>query len=193
MSISMPLNSSREASSAYFCRYHSPLGEITLAADEHYLTGLWFVGQKYYAANHALPCVAEDRLPVFTQIRDWLDAYFSGLAPLPNDLPLQPRGSEFRLAVWRRLCQIPYGECVTYGTVARDVTTVMGKPGMSAQATGGAVGHNPISLIIPCHRVIGSNNSLTGYAGGIARKMQLLKLEGVDITSLTVPARGTAL
>ena len=193
MSVSMSLNTSKEAQSVYFSRYHSPLGEITLAANKNYLTGLWFVGQKHYAASHCLPCVTEHGLPVFTQIQDWLDAYFSGFAPPLNDLPLLPRGSEFRLAVWGRLCQIPYGECVTYGTVARDVATVMGKSDMSARATGGAVGHNPISLIIPCHRVIGSNNSLTGYAGGIARKMQLLKLEGVDITTLKVPARGTAL
>ncbi|HBL0048474.1 TPA: methylated-DNA--[protein]-cysteine S-methyltransferase [Klebsiella pneumoniae] len=177
----------------YFNQYDSPLGVITLAADGLHLTGLWFVGQKYYAESFSGDFSGHTDLPVFTTIRRWLDAYFAGRAPSLNTLPLNPYGSAFRLAVWQRLCQIPYGEYVTYGTVARDVATALGKASMSAQATGGAVGHNPVSIIIPCHRVIGASNSLTGYAGGIARKIQLLELEGVNTSNMVIPEAGTAL
>ncbi|MGI8472192.1 methylated-DNA--[protein]-cysteine S-methyltransferase [Pectobacterium brasiliense] len=177
----------------FFSQYDSPMGEITVAADGRNLTGLWFVGQKYYAESlHVEPAISPE-LQLFSVTKRWLDAYFSGKNPSLDTLPLAPSGSDFRLAVWQRLCQIPYGEYVTYGTVARDVAAVMGKTSMSAQATGGAVGHNPISIIIPCHRVIGTNNSLTGYAGGIAKKIKLLELEGVNTVNMSVPVKGTAL
>ena len=156
----------------YTQRYRSPLGGITLASDGEALTGLWFDGQKYFArtldGNHE-----EKNLPVFGQAMQWLDQYFSGqnLGFVP---PLRPRGTAFQKAVWDILLSIPYGQTVTY----REIADRLGR-GMSAQAVGGAVGRNPISIIIPCHRVIGTNGSLTGYAGGIERKARLLELEGV--------------
>ena len=132
-------------------------------------------------------------LLVFEAARDWLARYFAGEKPMPSELPLCPIGGEFRQRVWSLLCQIPYGETTTYGALARALAAQMGRPSMSSQAVGGAVGHNPISIIIPCHRVVGSGGSLTGYAGGIAAKLRLLEHEGVELSSLTVPKRGPAL
>ena len=155
--------------------YHSPLGDMTAASDGESLTGLWFDGQKYFPAG--LPeAGTEESLPVFEQTERWLEIYFSGKVPdfLP---PLAPRGSEFRLAVWRILLTIPYGQAMTSGAVAGRIAAEQGRSRMSAQAVGGAVGHNPISLIIPCHRVIGADGSLTGYAGGLGRKQALLDME----------------
>ena len=171
-------------------RYASPLGTIFLAADNGALAGLWLEGQKYFAATLDEAAVERDDLPVFRQAAAWLDAYFAK-APLPALPPLAPQGSPFRQAVWRLLLEIPYGTVTTYGALAR---TLRGQ-GISAaaQALGGAVGHNPISILIPCHRVVGSDGSLTGYAGGVANKQFLLELEGVDMTGLYVPTRGTAL
>ena len=169
--------------------YDSPLGGMLLAADEVGLTGLWFEGQKYFADTLPQEHVQRET-PVLAETRRWLDVYFSGREPdfLP---PLHPLGSPFRQAVWRLLLEIPYGTVTTYGALAR---TLRGQ-GISAaaQAVGGAVGHNPISILIPCHRVVGSDGSLTGYAGGVANKQFLLELEGVDMTGLYVPTRGTAL
>ena len=161
----------------------SPVGMLTLSSDGTALTGLWLDGQKYFGAG--LPnAVKENDLPVFEQASAWLDAYFAK-APLPALPPLAPQGSPFRQAVWRLLLEIPYGTVTTYGALAR---TLRGQ-GISAaaQAVGGAVGHNPISILIPCHRVVGSDGSLTGYAGGVANKQFLLELEGVDMTGLYVP------
>ncbi|WP_295925618.1 methylated-DNA--[protein]-cysteine S-methyltransferase, partial [uncultured Akkermansia sp.] len=125
--------------------------------------------------------------------KDWLDRYFAGgRAPIAQ-LPLAPVGGEFRQAVWKILCGIPYGEVTTYGEIARKMAARGNRRSMSAQAVGGAVGHNPISIIIPCHRVVGTGGSLTGYAGGIAAKIRLLELEGVDMSRLFMPKRGTAL
>ena len=171
-------------------RYVSPLGTIFLAADNGALAGLWLEGQKYFAATLDEAAVERDDLPVFRQAAAWLDAYFAK-APLPALPPLAPQGSPFRQAVWRLLLEIPYGTVTTYGALAR---TLRGQ-GISAaaQAVGGAVGHNPISILIPCHRVVGSDGSLTGYAGGVVNKQFLLELEGVDMTGLYVPTRGTAL
>ena len=149
--------------------YNSPLGEILLAADEVGLTGLWFNGQKYFARG--LPAErTEQDTPALTQAARWLDIYFSGKEPdfLP---PLHPVGSAFRQQVWGILLQIPYGQTTTYGQIARQLTKRQGAAKMSAQAVGGAVGHNEISIIIPCHRVVGTNGSLTGYAGGICKKL----------------------
>ena len=136
---------------------------------------------------------ARDGLPVFSTTRDWLDRYFAGEKPSPSELPLHPIGGEFRQQVWRLLCQIPYGEITTYGTLAKELAARMGRNSMSGQAVGGAVGHNPISIIIPCHRVVGANGSLTGYAGGIPTKIKLLEHEGADLSRLFVPKKGTAL
>ena len=153
----------------YISTYQSPLGGVTLSSDGESLTGLWFDGQKYFAATLSQSHKAAD-LPVFRQTARWLDIYFQGLAP-DFTPPLTPRGSPFRQAVWDELLRIPYGETVTYGDIAKKLGV------RSAQAVGGAVGHNPISIIIPCHRVLGAKNDLTGYAGGLEKKAFLLTLE----------------
>ena len=175
----------------YTCNYKSPLGDILLAADEIGLTGLWFEGQKYFA--NTLP---DDHIPqeteILTEAKRWLDIYFSGEEP--NFIaPLHPTGSVFRQEVWKILLQIPYGQTITYGEIACRMAEIKNTSHMSAQAVGGAVGHNKISIIIPCHRVVGTNGSLTGYAGGIDRKISLLKLEHTDMSRLFVPKKGTAL
>lgn len=155
--------------------YDSPLGGILLAADESGLTGLWFAGGKYFAEG--LPAAQlRQETPVLAETRRWLDIYFTGREPdfLP---PLHPVGSPFQQAVWALLLQIPYGQTVTYGQLAARLAAERGLARMSAQAVGGAVGRNRISLIIPCHRVIGADGSLTGYAGGLDRKAKLLAWE----------------
>ena len=175
----------------FTAHYQSPLGEILLAADEVGLTGLWFDRAKYYAEGLA-PQSTERETPPLTEAKRWLDVYFSGKMPdfMP---PLHPIGSDFRQEVWALLLQIPYGQTVTYGELARQLAEKQGRPRMSAQAVGGAVGHNKISIIIPCHRVVGTGGSLTGYAGGIDRKVKLLALEQADMTRFFVPKTGTAL
>lgn len=175
----------------YIQHYRSPLGGILLAADEIGLTGLWFDGEKYFADN--LPAEhIEQETPVLSAAVRWLDIYFSGKEP-DFTPPLHPIGSPFRQAVWAILLEIPYGKTVTYGEIARQIAAQQGLLKMSAQAVGGAVGHNEISVIIPCHRVVGTGGSLTGYAGGIDRKTALLKLEHADMSRLFVPKKGTAL
>lgn len=175
----------------YTCHYDSPLGGILLAADEIGLTGLWFDGQKYFARTLAA-VHTERETEALVQAERWLDRYFSGRQPdfLP---PLHPIGSPFRESVWKLLLQIPYGQTTTYGALAGQLAAQLGKPKLSAQAVGGAVGHNEISIIIPCHRVVGTNGSLTGYAGGIDRKIKLLTLEHTDMSGFFVPEKGTAL
>lgn len=177
----------------YTTEYASPIGPLTLASDGEGITGLWMHGQKYYAATLRGRVEEKNDLPIFTKVKEWLDAYFDGKNPAIADLPLSPGGSPFRKAVWDLLCEIPYGQCTTYGDIARKLATAMNKKSMSSQAVGGAVGQNPISIIIPCHRVVGSNGSLTGYAGGIAKKITLLELEGVTTANYFVPTKGTAL
>ena len=176
-----------EPTMTYTCTYASPLGEIVLASDGAALTGLWFAGQKYFPADASLfqPVDMGGSEPL-AQAVQWLDAYFAGRDPGFTP-PLRPAGTPFRQQVWNALLEIPYGQTTTYGALARRLSVA------SAQAVGGAVGHNPISLIIPCHRVVGSSGSLTGYAGGIERKEALLRLEGVDLSSLFRPRRGSAL
>lgn len=175
----------------YIQHYDSPLGGILLAADEIGLTGLWFDGQKHFARDLSGERV-EQETPVLTEARRWLDIYFTGKEPdfLP---PLHPAGSEFRKAVWEILLQIPFGQTTTYSEIARQLAEKQGLARMSAQAVGGAVGHNEISVIIPCHRVVGANGSLTGYAGGIHKKEQLLELERADMRRFFLPEKGTAL
>lgn len=152
--------------------YDSPLGMLTLASDGEAIIGLWIEGQKYFAAGIPTNLPVCDDLPVFLQARDWLDRYFAGKRPAVSELPLAPQGSAFRQSVWTILCQIPYGHTVTYGEIAKRLGC------KSAQAVGGAVGHNPISIIIPCHRVLGADRGLTGYAGGTDKKIWLLRHEG---------------
>ena len=173
------------------CHYDSPLGGILLAADEIGLTGLWFDGEKYFA-DHLPSEHTEQETPILVEVKRWLDIYFAGKEPdfLP---PLHPIGSAFRQSVWEFLLQIPYGKTTTYGEIARQLAEKRKLPRMSAQAIGGAVGHNEISIIIPCHRVVGTSGSLTGYAGGIERKVKLLELERADMTHLFAPKKGTAL
>lgn len=175
----------------YTTTYQSPLGEILLAADEIGLTGLWFDGEKFYAEGLD-PENEEKDIPVFYDVKRWLDNYFSGQEPdfIP---PLHMFGSDFRQCVWTILREIPYGETTTYGALARRIAAERGLERISAQAVGGAVGHNEISIIVPCHRVVGADGSLTGYAGGIQRKVELLTLEGVDMETFYVPTKGTAL
>ncbi len=175
----------------YIQHYRSPLGGILLAADEIGLTGLWFDGEKYFADN--LPAEHTEReTPVLSAAVRWLNIYFSGKEP-DFTPPLHPIGSPFRQEVWAILLEIPYGKTVTYGEIARQIAAQQGLLKMSAQAVGGAVGHNEISVIIPCHRVVGTGGSLTGYAGGIDRKTALLELEHADMSRLFVPKKGTAL
>ncbi len=160
--------------------YDAPLGRLLLAADEIGLTGLWFEGEAHLAST--LPAEhREGEGPVLAATRRWLDTYFGGQSPdfMP---PLHPVGSDFRLAVWALLLQIPYGQTTTYGEIARQLAKQRGLARMSAQAVGGAVGHNAISILIPCHRVIGADGSLTGYAGGLDRKRALLEGEGVILS-----------
>lgn len=171
--------------------YDSPLGGILLAADEIGLTGLWFDGQKYFASDLPAERVEQDT-PALSEAKRWLDIYFTGREP-DFTPPLHPIGSAFRRDVWEMLLQIPYGQTITYGGIARQLAAKRGLPRLSAQAVGGAVGHNEISVIIPCHRVVGTNGSLTGYAGGIDKKVKLLELERTDMTGLFVPKKGTAL
>ncbi len=175
----------------YTQHYESPLGGILLAADETGLTGLWFDGEKYYADNLAAVHEARDT-QVLGAAKRWLDVYFAGKEPdfLP---PLHPIGSAFRQEVWQLLLEIPYGQTTTYGALARRLAERRGLRHMSAQAVGGAVGHNEISILIPCHRVVGTSGSLTGYAGGIDKKLSLLRLEQVDLSGFFVPTKGTAL
>lgn len=159
----------------YTARYASPLGEILLAVDAEGLTGLWFANQKYYAAK--LSEVSEGTLPVLEQAARWLDAYFAGEQP-DFSLPLHLLGTPFQQEVWQELYAIPYGQTVTYGEIAQRLAERRGLPHFSAQAVGSAVGRNPISVIVPCHRVVGAGGNLTGYAGGLDKKIALLKLEG---------------
>ena len=171
--------------------YDSPLGGILIADDEIGLIGLWFDGQKYFA-NRLPPEYTRRETSILAEAKRWLDIYFSGREP-DFTPPLHPAGSPFRQEVWDILLEIPYGQTVTYGDIARQMAARRGLPRMSAQAVGGAVGHNAVSIIIPCHRVVGAGGSLTGYAGGIGRKVQLLTLEGADMSRFSVPAEGTAL
>lgn len=175
----------------YIHSYRSPMGDILLAADDAGLTGLWFEGQKYFART--LDKEHEKReIPLFEKTKRWLDIYFSGKEP-DFTVPLHVTGTAFQKQVWEILRSIPYGQTMTYGEIARKMAAQRGEMRMSAQAVGGAVSHNEVSILIPCHRVVGTNGSLTGYAGGIDKKIQLLRLEKADMKSLFVPKKGTAL
>lgn len=170
--------------------YRSPLGKMILSGDERGLTGLWFEGQKY-ASLYFGEEWEEKELPLFSHAKKWLDIYFSGKMP-SFALPLCFEGTAFQMEVWKILCSIPYGKTVTYGEIANRLAKEKGIRRMSAQAVGGAVGHNKIAIIVPCHRVVGKNGSITGYAGGIDRKTALLKLEKADTENLFAPNKETA-
>lgn len=173
----------------YYTTHPSPVGLLTLASDGEALVGLWLEGQKYFGQSVCELLQQKDNFPVFSTAKSWLERYFAAQRPSLDGLTLRPAGSAFRQAVWSILCEIPYGQVITYGSIASSMAERLGKKTMSAQAVGGAVGHNPISIIIPCHRVVGTTGSLTGYAGGIDKKIQLLELEGVDLSGLFVPRK----
>ncbi len=175
----------------YMGKYSSPIGKIVMVSDGECLTGLVFDKQKYYDIEVPADSI-ERSLPIFGMVSKWLDVYFQGKEPdfMP---PLAMVGSEFRMEVWEVLKQIPYGQVITYGGIARKIAEKRGILRMSAQAVGGAVGHNPISIIVPCHRVVGEHGNLTGFAGGIDRKIELLKIEKSYQSSFYIPKKGTAL
>jgi methylated-DNA-[protein]-cysteine S-methyltransferase len=175
----------------YTFEYDSPVGLLSVIGDGEQITGLWLKGQKYFPVALEADNSAK-ALPVFECVKEWLTIYFSGKRPNSTP-PLSPTGSDFRRAVCKLLCEIPYGEVTTYGNIAGLLAKQYGKEKMAAQAVGGAVGHNPISIIIPCHRVVGADGSLTGFGGGIENKIKLLTLEHADMSKLYVPRKGTAL
>lgn len=172
----------------FITTYDSPVGKITLSSNKECLTGLWIEGQKYFAGTLGEKYKEEKELPIFKQAAVWLDDYFQGHKPNFTP-PLYLKGTPFRLSVWNLLMKIPYGETITYKDIAHEIARQKGLSKMSAQAIGGAIGHNPISIIIPCHRVIGTNGCLTGYAGGIANKIKLLELEGINTCHFTIPTQ----
>lgn len=160
----------------YIHRYVSPFGDIIEASDGRRLTGLWFEGQKYYPKENIKDSKVSDKYAIFKKTDKWLDEYFSGNIPdfVP---PLYMEGTSFQMKVWDILKKIRYGETITYGEIADRLASDMNIDKMSAQAVGGAVGHNPIAIIVPCHRVVGKDGSLTGYAAGVKTKLSLLTLE----------------
>ena len=177
----------------YLDTYCSPMGLITLASQQNKLVGVWIEGQKYFGQIVDAQKQYQPNLPIFNKTKHWLDDYFNGKKTTIDTLPLAPQGTPFRHLVWDILCQIPYGQVITYGDIAKQIMQKTNTASMSSQAVGGAVGHNPISIIIPCHRVIGAKGNLTGYAGGINKKIALLKLENIDTSQFVIPTRGTAL
>lgn len=174
----------------YTSHYESPLGALTLASDGEALTGLWFDGQKHFAATLGREHEGA-ALAVFAQTTSWLDTYFGGAEP-DFAPPVAPLGSDFRQAVWKIMRSIPFGQTTTYGQIATRMAAEQGRGRVSAQAVGGAVAHNPILIIFPCHRVVGAQGSLTGYAGGIDKKTWLLEHEGTNMDGLFCPRRSTA-
>ena len=159
----------------------SPVGDLVLVSDGEYLTGLFIPGQKYFMDGFSEKLYENNDLEVFHIVEKWLKSYFAGANLSIKSLPLKPAGTNFRQIVWQELLNIPYGDTITYKELGKKVAVRLGKSSMSSQAIGGAVGHNPISIIIPCHRVIGTNGSLTGYAGGLDKKEYLLALEKANI------------
>lgn len=161
--------------------YESPLGTLTMSSEGETLIGLWMETQIYFSSTVKEEMVPKEDLPLFSEVKRWLNRYFSGEKPVPAELPLSPRGSSFQREVWKMLCEIPYGGWITYGEIAKSIALKRENKKMSPQAVGGAVGHNPISIIIPCHRVLGAGGRLTGYTGGLDKKIWLLEHEGFQI------------
>lgn len=176
----------------YTTQYTSPIGNLLLAGTDTHLAGVWMEGQKYFPGflqDETMEC---SNTPILGQTKQWLDRYFAGEQPSIRELSLAPAGTVFRKEVWKILCEIPYGQVISYGEIAQKIAACRGLDHMSAQAVGGAVGHNPISIIIPCHRVVGCRGSLTGYAGGLQKKISLLIHEGVDMERLFIPTKERA-
>lgn len=173
----------------YKSYYNSPLGELLIVSDNENLIGVWIKDQKYYLYKIKEKIILRNDLDIIQKTIDWLNRYFNGEKTEIYELQLAPRGSVCRQIVWNMLCQIPYGETRTYSYIAKRVADKMNKEKMSAQAIGNAVGHNPISIIIPCHRVVGKNGNLTGYAGGIENKVKLLRIENINMENLYFPKK----
>lgn len=168
----------------YFCsEYISPVGKMTIASNENALVGLWLDGQKYFMDILQGKEYKISESEVIILAKNWLDKYFNNEKPEIKDLPIEFSGTDFRIAIWNILTEIPYGEIITYGDIAKRIAKLRGIEAMSSQAVGGAVGHNPVSVIVPCHRVIGANGRLTGYAGGIDIKRKLLMHEGLTFNA----------
>lgn len=168
----------------YYYIYNSPVGKLTIASNEKNVVGLWLDGQKYYMEVLEDKEYQEKETEVIKLAEKWLDKYFNNEKPEIDELPIEFIGSDFRKQIWKILSKIPYGKVITYGDIAKQIAKQKGIRTMSAQAVGGAIAHNPISVIVPCHRVVGANGSLTGYSGGVKVKIKLLEFEGVDITTL---------
>lgn len=177
----------------YKCFYEAAIGRIILTSDGENLTGLWFTTTRFRDRGEIEKEQFDETLPIFHMTYKWLDAYFKGQNPKIDNIPIRLSGSAFCLRVWEILKTIPYGQTRTYGEIAKQIAAEQGKAKMSAQAVGFAVGHNPISIIIPCHRVVGAKGNLTGYGGGLDKKIQLLSLENVPMDSFYRPKKGTAL
>lgn len=161
--------------SIYTHNYQSPLGEIVIASDDTAITGLWLVGQRHFDIE-VEGCITDKDLPIFDEVSRWLDIYFTGNNP--GEIPaVRMNGTPFQLEVWQILQAVPYGKLITYREIAELIAKKRGITKMSARAVGNAVGRNPVSILVPCHRVVGSSGKMTGYAGGIERKVKLLKLE----------------
>lgn len=171
----------------YISNYKSPLGKITIACCDDKLIGLWIEGQKYFLSKYKNDIVENNDIEILIKTKKWLDKYFKGLNPNPKDLEINPKGSEFQIQVWNILSKIPYGKTITYNDIAKEIANSKGIEKMSAQAVGGAVGHNPLTIIIPCHRVVGSKGNLTGYAGGLDKKIYLLELEKCNMDDFFLP------
>ena len=165
----------------YKTSYISPLGKMTLASDGENLIGLYFDGQKYFLSSIKSEIIENNGLEIFKKTKKWLDEYFKGKNPSGKGLKLKLEGSDFRKTVWQKLRSIPYGKTASYNDIAKSIAAEKRIKRMSCQAVGSAIGHNPISIIIPCHRVVGTNGNLTGYAAGVEIKKKLLELERVEI------------
>lgn len=167
--------------------YESPIGDIIIATKENNIIGLWIENQKFFLSSITEEMIENNEEESIKKAKIWLDKYFNKEKPDIKELPLNPTGTKFQLKVWKILKEIPYGKTITYKDIADKIAKEKKIKRMSSQAVGGAVGHNPISIIIPCHRVVGSNGSLTGYAGGLDIKVKLLMHEDVDMTNLYLP------
>lgn len=174
----------------YLYKYDSPIGRLDVLSDGENITGLWIRNMKYDVDTEIIE-VGAGEIPVLKKTGEWLDYYFSGKKPtfLP---PLKPEGTQFRQTIWKMLLEIPYGEVVTYGDIAKKIALKTGKAKMAPRPVGGAVGKNPISIIIPCHRVVGAGGNLTGYGGGLDIKVRLLQLEGLDMDKFYLPSKKVA-
>lgn len=170
----------------YTSYYNSPIGKLLLASKDNKLIGVWIQGQKYYLGKLKDEIKEQNLEEILIKTKKWLDRYFNQENPNISELDLAPIGAEFRQRVWNILCKIPYGKTITYGEIAKQIAKDMGRKRMSSQAIGGAVSHNPISIIIPCHRVIGKGGNLIGYAGGVDIKVKLLKLENANMEKLNL-------